>query len=605
MKAIDIEKGLLVVANGLLCRIEEQLPGMQFLVISQRDNLKFKASLENIEFIGPVDDTAPIVIDDEAVNDASLEDIELAQKRFSVIDEWRSGRCNASSAIDQLEISKSYLFKLASQFDREAGYISLLLSKRGRKPKEKRLSEVVEKIIQKSIDEYEGAAATISSVWRTVEKECIKQKEIVPSLSAVRSRIKEQVERDLYKKKYGADAAAQLYEARPGKKKTRRPLEWTQMDHTLVDVILVDDERREPLGRPWLTVIIDIHTRVILGYYLSLHHPSTISVSCAIFHAALPKHDFLKRLGVAEGKYPYYGVPIVIHMDNAKEFRSRKFQVACKRNSIDPKWRPLGRKHYGAHVERLIGTFMTTKVHFLRGTTYSNTQVRKGHDSEKMSSMTFSEFTKWFANEVCIYHGRKHAELDCSPAQKWLECFTRDDGGMAYPPIVGDPFKFRLDFMPEETRAIGPQGIKLRGGLYWSNALKGLVGRKKMVVKYDPFSMKVAWVRVDDDYIPIHLADVTKSDYSLEEYNAYKMTRRGRNNIKPGCLEDVSLIPLIDENADIVKSSVELTKKQRKANAAKSIYLSEHGLGGEEDSRVVKQESTRPDYSKRASRFKG
>jgi putative transposase len=41
------------------------------------------------------------------------------------------------------------------------------------------------------------------------------------------------------------------------------------MDHTKGDVILVDSLRREHLGRPWITFLIDIWTRSILGYYVS------------------------------------------------------------------------------------------------------------------------------------------------------------------------------------------------------------------------------------------------------------------------------------------------------------------------------------------------
>jgi hypothetical protein len=33
----------------------------------------------------------------------------------------------------------------------------------------------------------------------------------------------------------------------------QRALEVVQIDHTLVDVIVVDRENRQPIGRPWLT----------------------------------------------------------------------------------------------------------------------------------------------------------------------------------------------------------------------------------------------------------------------------------------------------------------------------------------------------------------
>jgi putative transposase len=67
------------------------------------------------------------------------------------------------------------------------------------------------------------------------------------------------------------------------------PLELVQIDYTVVDVVVVDELERYPIGRPWLTVVIDVATRVIMGYQLSLEPPSSTSVALAISHAVLRK----------------------------------------------------------------------------------------------------------------------------------------------------------------------------------------------------------------------------------------------------------------------------------------------------------------------------
>ena len=48
----------------------------------------------------------------------------------------------------------------------------------------------------------------------------------------------------------------------------KEPLQLMQMDHTLVDVVVVDEVDREPIGRPWLTLAIDVATRAVPGFYL-------------------------------------------------------------------------------------------------------------------------------------------------------------------------------------------------------------------------------------------------------------------------------------------------------------------------------------------------
>ena len=47
------------------------------------------------------------------------------------------------------------------------------------------------------------------------------------------------------------------------------------MDHTPVDVIVVDNERRLSIGRPWLTSAIDVASRMVACFHVSLSglHP--------------------------------------------------------------------------------------------------------------------------------------------------------------------------------------------------------------------------------------------------------------------------------------------------------------------------------------------
>jgi hypothetical protein len=39
------------------------------------------------------------------------------------------------------------------------------------------------------------------------------------------------------------------------------PLEQVQIDHTVIDLIVVDERDRQPIGRPYLTIAIDVFTR--------------------------------------------------------------------------------------------------------------------------------------------------------------------------------------------------------------------------------------------------------------------------------------------------------------------------------------------------------
>lgn len=63
-----------------------------------------------------------------------------------------------------------------------------------------------------------------------------------------------------------------------GTAKADFPLHRVEIDHTPLDVMVIDALTNLPLGRPWLTVAIDRFSRVVLGFYLSFRAPSAHSV---------------------------------------------------------------------------------------------------------------------------------------------------------------------------------------------------------------------------------------------------------------------------------------------------------------------------------------
>ena len=87
----------------------------------------------------------------------------------------------------------------------------------------------------------------------------------------------------------GDAALLKAAEATPGRYKATRPLEVVQTDHTKVDVMVVDEETREPRGRPWLMLAMDVFTRMVMGFYLAMDAPSCLSISLCLLHAAYDK----------------------------------------------------------------------------------------------------------------------------------------------------------------------------------------------------------------------------------------------------------------------------------------------------------------------------
>ncbi len=194
---------------------------------------------------------------------------------------------------------------------------------------------------------------------------------------------------------------AESLEVRDGMHEVLLPNEEWQIDHSPADVILVS-ALGHVIGRPWVTFIIDVATRMIAGVLVTLDPPQAATVARALSFAVMPKTEFLRRLGIG-GVWPIHGKPLELFSDNASEFaRSKAYRRGCAEHQIDFRTRPWGEPRYGGHIERLIGTFVG-KMRMLPGATFSNPEEREKYDSAKSATMSIADFTVWLVEQILKY----------------------------------------------------------------------------------------------------------------------------------------------------------------------------------------------------------
>ena len=243
-----------------------------------------------------------------------------------------------------------------------------------------------------------------------------------------------------------------------GKHEVSRPLQEVQIDHTQIDLMVLDDTRRYVLGRPWLTVVLDVYSRMILGFYLSLRSPSMVSVARAFSLAVQPKNELLTGLGLGQLQWSGSGVARRVLTDNASEFTSQQFVRACEQWGIDPQLRPLGRKHWGGHIERVIGRIMGD-LHLLPGTTFRNSVVRAKYDSESRALMTHDGVVRYLVAQICKYNSEPRRVLQGWSAELvWNEAWKgRDDERNATRAL--DMRSFYISFLPTISPRLQTDGI--------------------------------------------------------------------------------------------------------------------------------------------------
>lgn len=312
----------------------------------------------------------------------------------------------------------------------------------------------------------------------------------------------------------------------------KMPLDIIQIDHTKVDVILVDEETRKPIGRPYITVAIDVYSRMIFGFYISLEAPSYFSVGQCLLNAILPKDDFMRKYQI-KGEWPVYGLPKKVHMDNGKDFRSISLQNFCKEYRIEDIYRPVTRPEFGGAVERVIGTFMK-KTHQLPGSTFSNIFERGKYKSGKKAAVTVSELEKWYVDFIVnVYHKTVHSSLGMTPEEKFYQGLlgVGDEKEIPFLPIVpADTIKFRMSLLPKIKRSVQKNGITIDYITYFSETLRKYIiptQYKKLKpdlineveCRRDPRDISKIYVYDEDikDYIIVPYADIRKPAMNLTE----------------------------------------------------------------------------------------
>lgn len=521
--------------------------------------------------------------DINAVDDAAREAVirRLASKASP-------NRAEFLKACRDLGLKRSRLYELISAHTMRPVASSLLAAQVGTPTGSRRLPDEIETVISGAIKDFYKSLQkpSINALQKEVRRRCSKRGLRPPCWTTLRDRVAAIDPAELTAAREGAKAARQRHHPVPGSYQVERAYEVVQIDHTLVDIIVVDRAHRQPLQRPWVTLAIDVASRMVAGFYLTLEPPSALSVSLAVQHLVQSKMDWLDGLGI-DTNCPTAGLPETIHVDNAKEFHSKAMRRGADEHGISLQYRPIASPHYGGHIERLIGTMMGA-AHLLPGSTFCNIKDRGDYDSAMNSAMTPDELEQWFALEIIRYHAERHRTLGIPPIAAWQEAVQRRETPLRQP---YDPEGFRIDFLPAVERMVRRDGIHLFGLRYWDDVLSIWAGRKgrQLRVSCDPRDLSMVFVLGPDGYRhSVRFADLLHPPITLAEHRRAQalLRERGRS------LEDEGLIfAVIEEQRALVDTAARKTREARRFAERR-----DRALAGVEPSRI---DENGPEYAER------
>lgn len=272
-----------------------------------------------------------------------------------------------------------------------------------------------------------------------------------------------------------------------------RAFEIAHVDHTQMDVQLIHSVYGTPMGKPWLTILIDAYTRMVLAYVISYEKPSYRSCMLVI-------RECLRR---------HRRVPANIVCDKGSEFFSLYWETLLARLHVTKKTRPTAKGRFGSVIERFFGKANVELLHQLKG---NNTPLQAprsmsgSHDPRKKAVWTLAELTSEFDEYLeNTYSHLTHPALGVSPKMA-EETSLRNSGARSVRMLNWSP-SLALLCLPEvkggDRKIVANRGISLNRTFYYHPMLnEPALANTKVSVRYDPFDYGLVYAKVGKEWLP-------------------------------------------------------------------------------------------------------
>jgi putative transposase len=275
---------------------------------------------------------------------------------------------------------------------------------------------------------------------------------------------------DKHAARYGHDSAIKAYRGVLGQSMAQAPLERAEIDHTLLDLMVVDDQSGLPLGRPSVTACIDCYTRCILGIYIGFNPPSYQSVAACLKDCFLPKVNLKRDYPGIVNDWPAYGIMHNLVVDGGLEFYSASLEQVCLSLNINWIAAPRRTAWFKGKIERFLGTMNRGVAHGVPGTMFSSIFEKGDYNPAKHAVITLSTLRKvvrmWIAD---VYHQQVHRSLETAPAKMWNSSIKSEDIRLPDETTQLDVVMGRVG-----SRSLTHKGIEFEGLFYNSPELTEL-----------------------------------------------------------------------------------------------------------------------------------
>lgn len=314
------------------------------------------------------------------------------------------------------------------------------------------------------------------------------------------------------------------------------------LDTTREQYNQMTEEERKAVKRVrrWVTTLIDVATRCILGFSISRAPNEQASLE-ALRMAFMNKTYLFRDIGITGAEWDYCCPIQQVSNDNGTEygrdpFGGAAFSQAVRHLAVSHMNTVAGVSSLRGHMERFFWTCDLKWARYLPGYTANNPQNRNDRKPGEEACITDDELHAMFVAFIAEYHNTPHRGLNFrTPAAVWDELTegqTYDYGQMPSASQLREACGFYTD------ASVCEAGIRYAGAVYSNEYTRNqrkarLVDRiakpgEKVEIKVDPFDLGAITVLAKGEMISVSARDPQLHGKTLRQWQTEKLIRKQR-----------------------------------------------------------------------------
>ena len=362
-------------------------------------------------------------------------------------------------------------------------------------------------------------------------------------------------------------------------------MQLVQIDHTVADCIVLNDELTAVLGRPTVSGAMDVYSGMIVGVQLGFEPPSNHLIFSLYRNTVLPKTYVQQRWPDITTIWECCGAIDTLSEDRGAEIVSQAFRELGATFGTWVEVNGRRRPYMKGVIERFWQTMSKRFFQRFPGATFSNIQQRDDYNSVEEACLAFAEIErllhKWL---IEVYANQPRSPDDNrTRRQLWTE-------GQAKRPLI--PTRPLTDFgvfmSGRASPTLNGRGVRLHNQFYISRELEKLYqakGNRRVKVRYDLGDMTTVQVfdPENDEWIVANNVDPNSFGKSLYLLNLERKSRRGRGSqaerLLPGAANELDFQRDVDRT---VKENKKKIRRRKRVNArAAGIGIHAHSKSTE------------------------